>query len=116
MSGPTNESEMCAQLYAKFNSTPIVSGLKATLGNTSWAPVSEPGFLDFQISRLFILEIFVFCEICLENILVRYRGINNKGVLERPWTKWKVLRAISTTYIEMSVYRKMLKSGLSDAM
>jgi len=30
-------------------------------------------------------------------MLVRYRGINNKGVLERPWTKWGVLRAISTT-------------------
>ena len=30
-------------------------------------------------------------------MLVRYRGINNKGVLERPWTKWMVLRAISTT-------------------
>ena len=30
-------------------------------------------------------------------MLVRYRGINNKGVLERPWTKWRVLRAISST-------------------
>ena len=30
-------------------------------------------------------------------MLVRYRGINNKGVLERPWTKWKVLKAISST-------------------
>ena len=30
-------------------------------------------------------------------MLVRYRGINDKGVLERPWTKWVVLRAISTT-------------------
>ena len=31
-------------------------------------------------------------------MLVRYRGINNKGVLERPGTKWKVLKAISTTF------------------
>ena len=30
-------------------------------------------------------------------MLVRYRGINNKGVLERPWTIWRVLDAISTT-------------------
>ena len=30
-------------------------------------------------------------------MLVRYRGINNKGVLERPGTKWRVLEAISTT-------------------
>jgi len=27
------------------------------------------------------------------NRLVRYRGINNKGVLERPWTIWRVLDA-----------------------
>ena len=30
-------------------------------------------------------------------MLVRYRRINNKGVLERPGTKWKVLRTISIT-------------------
>ena len=30
-------------------------------------------------------------------MLVRYRGINNKGVLDRRWTIWKVLRAISST-------------------
>ena len=30
-------------------------------------------------------------------MLVRYRGINNEGVLERPGTKWRVLKAISTT-------------------
>ena len=30
-------------------------------------------------------------------MLVRYRGINNKGVMERPWTIWRVLDAISTT-------------------
>ena len=26
-----------------------------------------------------------------------YRGKKNKGVLDRPWTKWMVLRAISGT-------------------
>jgi len=30
-------------------------------------------------------------------MLVKYRGTNNKGVLERPGKKWKVLRAISST-------------------
>ena len=30
-------------------------------------------------------------------MLVRYRGIDNKGVLDRPWTIWGVLRAISST-------------------
>ena len=62
----------------------------------SWALVSEPGFLKFQIFRFSILE-FLFWKTFPKNMLVRYRGINNKGVLERPWTKWRVLRAISTT-------------------
>ena len=48
-------------------------------------------FSDFRFSR------FVFGKIFSEIMLVRYRGINNKGVLERPWTKWRVLEAISTT-------------------
>ena len=37
------------------------------------------------------------CEVFLENMVVIYRGINNKGVLDRPGTIWKVLRAISST-------------------
>ena len=32
-----------------------------------WAPVSEPGFLKFQIFRFSILEIFVFWENIFEN-------------------------------------------------
>ena len=63
----------------------------------NWVPVSEPGFLDFQIARFSILEIFYVCKFFLKHMLVRYGGINNKGVLERPWTKWRVLRAISST-------------------
>ena len=51
----------------------------------------------FEIFRLSILEIVSFCKMFLKNMLARYRGINNKGVLERPWTKWMVLKAISTT-------------------
>ena len=50
-----------------------------------------------HIFRLLILEILFFCKIFLGNMLVRYRGINNTGVLGRPWTIWKVLRAISST-------------------
>ena len=48
-------------------------------------------FSDFRLSR------FSFWKIFLKNMLVRYRGINNKGVLERPWTKSRVWDAISTT-------------------
>ena len=62
-----------------------------------WAPVSEPGFLKFRIFIFSILEIIFYWETFWKHMLVRYRGINNKGVLERPWTKWRVLRAISTT-------------------
>ena len=51
------------------------------------------------IPRYFTNILFVFCccKICLGNMLMRYRGINNKGVLDRPWTIWKVLTAISST-------------------
>ena len=62
----------------------------------NWAPVREPGFLDFQIFRFSILEIF-----CLQNHFGKSGGEvsrkNNKGVLERPWTKWRVSKAISGT-------------------
>ena len=60
-------------------------------------PVSEPGFWDLLVFKLSILDLLCFCKICLRKVLVRYRGIDNKGVLERPWTKWKLLRAISST-------------------
>ena len=62
-----------------------------------WAPVREPGFLDFQIFRLSIRKIVYFCKMFLNNMLVRYRRINHKGVLERPWTKWMFSRTISGT-------------------
>ena len=39
-------------------------------------------------------------------MLVKYRRINNKGVLERPGTKWKVLRAISST-LKFQYFRKV---------
>ena len=50
----------------------------------------------FEIYRFPILEMCYFRNIFSNIMLVRYRGINNKGVLERPWTIWKVLEAIST--------------------
>ena len=50
------------------------------------------GFSDFQ----FPISIFLG-NIFEKHMLVGYRRINNKGVLERPGTKWKVLRAISST-------------------
>ena len=53
--------------------------------------------LGFRIFRFSILEIFYYSKIILGNLVVRYRGKNNKGVLERPWTKLMVLRAISST-------------------
>ena len=39
-------------------------------------------------------------------MLVKYRGINNKGVLERPGTKWKVLTTISST-LKFQYFRKV---------
>ena len=69
----------------------------ARLAAAFWAPVSEPGFLDFHISRFSIIDIFLFATYFYTNMLVRYRGINNKGVLDRPLTKWRVLSAISST-------------------
>ena len=51
-------------------------------------------FLDFHISEY---RYYYFRKICLGKMLVGYRGIDNKGVLDRPWTIWKVLRAISST-------------------
>ena len=54
---------------------------------------SRVRFSDLQISNF---RCFVG-EYLRKIMLVRYRGINNKGVLERPGTKWKVLRTISST-------------------
>ena len=74
----------------------VASAHCACASCTVWALVSEPGFLKFQIFRFSILEI-IFLEIFSKIMLERYRGINNKGILERPWTIWGALEAISTT-------------------
>ena len=59
-------------------------------------PTNFPGS-TFEIVRFSVLEIVSFCKMLSKHMLVECRGINNKGVLERPKTKWRVLRAISTT-------------------
>ena len=69
----------------------------------------------FEIFRFSIIEMFSFCNIFSKNMLVRDRGINNKGVLERPGTKWRVLKAISST-LKCQFTGFFLKSGLFDAM
>ena len=63
--------------------TNIFSKICCNKSTLNWALVSELGFLDFQI---FDYPLFC-CDILLKNMLVGYRGINNKGALERPWTK-----------------------------
>ena len=63
-----------------------------------WEKTNQLTFQDrLLIFSYFQLSVFCFWKIFSETRLVRYRGINNKGVLERPWTTWRVLRAISTT-------------------
>jgi hypothetical protein len=63
---------------------------------SEWHLLVNLGCWIFQISRLTIIDL-VCCKRFSKNMLVRYRVINNKGVLERPWTKWMVLIAISST-------------------
>ena len=64
-------------------------GSKLTFEKTDLDHFPARVFLDFQFS------------IFLKNIFEKYVGEisrkNNEGVLERPGTKWKVLRAISST-------------------
>ena len=57
-----------------------------------WAPVSEPGFLDFQI-----FDSLDFLNIFLKNMLVRYRGIDNKRRPGETLDKMEGFEAISTT-------------------
>ena len=71
--------------------------------------INPPGGYRRQIpdSRKPRFRFVLFLEIFSnKNMLVRYRRINNKGVLERPGTTWKVLRAISTT-LKFQYFRKV---------
>ena len=53
--------------------------------------------MDLQICRLSIFEIVAFLQNMFEKSGGEISRNNNKGVLDRPWTKRKVLRAISST-------------------
>ena len=57
----------------------------------------NPEFVHVFFKNLGLFRFSVCCKICSGNMLVAYRGITNKGVLERPGTKWNVLRVISST-------------------
>ena len=54
---------------------------------SNWALVSEPGFFRFSSFQIFDSRDFYVRKIFLGNLVVRYRGNNNKGVLDRLWTK-----------------------------
>ena len=76
----------------------VISGNKNPPGGL---PETNPGFSETQI------PVFIFLGNIFEtNMLVRYRRINNKGVLERPGTKWKVLRTISGI-LKFQYFRKV---------
>ena len=51
-------------------------------------PIFQDRFLRFSYFRF--CGISSICKIFSKKMLVRYRGINNKGVLDGPWTKWRV--------------------------
>ena len=51
----------------------------------------------FRCASFGIFGFLFFRKISSKNMLVRDRGKNNEGVLERPGTKWKVLMPISST-------------------
>ena len=69
----------------------------------------------FEISRFPIIKIVLFAKYFRKNILVRYRGIKNKRCPGETRDKMEGFEG-HFYYIEMSVYRIMLKSGLSDHM
>ena len=54
-----------------------------------WSLVSEPGAMGFPTFKIFRCPI--------KKRVYTYRRKINKGVLERPWTKRRVLRGISST-------------------
>jgi len=60
-----------------------------------WEKTNQLTFQD-RLLIFSIIEMFLFAKY-FRKMLVRERGINNKGVPERPGTKRMVLNAISTT-------------------
>ena len=52
---------------------------------------------DVQNSRFLDLQIYKFQNNNLNNYRFEISKKHNKGVLWRPWTKWKILKIISST-------------------
>ena len=75
----------------------VVLGVLGGFVVLNWAPVSEPAFLDSQISRFWILAISLFQHIVFEKYVGEMSRKNNKGVPDSPWTIWRVMRAIFST-------------------
>ena len=50
-----------------------------------------------SVNRIFDFQDFCYLRNMFEHMVERSRGKDNKGVLDRPWTIWRVLKAISNT-------------------
>ena len=79
----------------------------------AWALVSEPGFLGFQISRFSSIEIFIFREIILGNLVVRYRGKNSKRCSGETLDKTDGFES-HFQYIEIPIFPKVMNIDLPD--
>ena len=68
-------------------------------GNQNGEGGRETATSTIRISDFQIVDVrFCFVGKCFQkHMLVRYRGINTKGVQERPGTKWKMLMIITRT-------------------
>ena len=76
--------------------TKLFTGFRARLRGTPAGHLLVN--LGFWISRFPILDIsFYFFQIHFGKSGGEISRNNNKGVLDRPWTKWRVLFAISST-------------------
>ena len=97
-----------------FHSCGLAGGILYRIGmgwGSEWGGGGEKNIsfgIRFSNFQIFIFPISVFSfswKYFRKNMLVRYRGINNKGVPERPGTKWKVLMTISST-LKFQYFRK----------
>ena len=87
-------------LHGKFTSLGSKTGIRFdTKWHHNWPNQLFSARISIQIPvRVFLdFRFSIFLKIFSKNMFVRYRGKNNEGVLERPGTKWKVLKAISST-------------------
>jgi len=96
----TFQSHWFATVLSKTNGMGVVGGWGWGGERRRQNMRSRVRFSNFQIFDVYLLETYF-----RKNMLVRYRRINNKGVLERPGTKWKVLMTISST-LKFQYFRK----------